>query len=565
MEIWHEPDGKIAFCNCKNILTKKDMLNTSSESPLGKFIDQLQTWGYNGLNFRGNFRLYPDTIRAFAAYLKSKGIGLILGRNWHELESRHSWPSERRDKLEPWESKKVCPYSKATKTHWKRCFYEDYQLIPDIAGYCVNATEFYFNNGAPWQCPCDECKKHTSRERCRDAIRLMADLLSMYDATLFWETCQDDPGGQKIEAEYWDKLTGEIPENAFILIKDYYWDYHPAWPRHPLFDTITKDKNGLSPYMTSIQLAGEYRGIHKIPWCMVDEWSKVFRDMERTGQQGIWVMATGVEPETWDHPLNLVNWYCIPRFCQDPQLDPDKIKLEWAEKTFSKEVALIVLDVVKLATDAARGILEFDGLWTQNHSYFPNLAYLDSHLCGPCRQSPRMKGMIGLELPLDMYNPERVAEIKTDPATRMVFNRVAITPKLKNQILAQKDYAIISMKKAVKLWESLKGKIDTKTYNKVLISLTGNINDAIIWRRAMELYMDFKLGTLTEEQVDHTVESFREIKGTICQEPLNSNPGTLGDYLVLATLASFGDELKQELRTPKMEELFEKYPESQDA
>ena len=50
----------------------------------------------------------------------------------------------------------------------------------------------------------------------------------------FWETWQDDPWGQRQETDNYGDLTGEIPENAFAVMKYRYWDYHPRWPRHPL-------------------------------------------------------------------------------------------------------------------------------------------------------------------------------------------------------------------------------------------------------------------------------------------------------------------------------------------
>ena len=51
------------------------------------------------------------------------------------------------------------------------------------------------------------------------------------------------------ETELFGDMTDLIAENANIIIKDTYWDYHPDWPRHSAFYTIKKDKNGSSPYL----------------------------------------------------------------------------------------------------------------------------------------------------------------------------------------------------------------------------------------------------------------------------------------------------------------------------
>ena len=72
------------------------------------------------------------------------------------------------------------------------------------------------------------------------------------------------------------------------MIKYRYWDFHPRWPRHQLYDVITKDAQGRCPYMSSFQQPGEYLGMHDFPWSMVDEWSEAYRDVVEADHQGIW-------------------------------------------------------------------------------------------------------------------------------------------------------------------------------------------------------------------------------------------------------------------------------------
>ncbi|MFH0962748.1 MAG: hypothetical protein V2A58_01905, partial [Planctomycetota bacterium] len=392
------------------------------------------------------------------------------------------------------------------------------------------------------------------RERTREAIRLVAEILGEHGGTLFWETCQDDPGGQHEEAEYFQGMTGEIPGNAFIVIKPYYWDYHSGYPRHPLFERIRTDAEGRSPYITSVQLAGEYRGVHKFPWSMVEEWSGLMSDVVRTGQAGLWVMAI-VEYNEWDHPLNMVNWHALSRFFREPLADPKGLALEWAGKTFGEEAAPTVVEIVDRMTRAGRRMFEFEGLWTQLHSRYPELLYLDTRLCGPCRQSPRRAGMMGHTWPLHMYSEARQKEIKADARTRLIFTPERITRELAARMIAEKDEAIRLVREAVGLWEELEGKIDGGMYEKVRKLLRGNVDDAILWRMGMELYMDMKLCTLTEGRIDEALEECARLglKGTIVDAPLDPDPNLTDCCHTPSSLKVFAEQLRREIRSPYLE------------
>ena len=561
IEPWHEPDGISYFSTVAagNIFTWADMLDTLPTSPLGRYVEQVRDWGFNGMAVY-NPETNPEAMRNFARHLKERGIGMFIRRDWLELERGRSWPISAGGGMLHISSK-LCPYKEETRAYWTDRIARDYEMIPELAGYRTNATDAYCQNGGPWSCDCKECSSKTARERVRDAIRLLAELLGAHDGTLFWEPCQDDPWCQRLEKQYFRDLTGEIPENAIVLIKRYYWDFHSRWPRHPLYDVITKDAQGRSPYTTSIQQPGEYSGVHDFPWCMVDEWSAAFKDMAATGQVGIWVMAI-VHPDGWDHPLNMANWHAIAQYIKNPHADPAELKLTWAISEFGEEAAPVVVDMLNKVTEAARGMYEFDALWTANHSRFPNLEYLDSHLCGPYHQLHRMTGMMGMTLPLDMYEPHEAAELRTNPQTRMVFNQFPITPQLKAEAMAQKDAAVRLMEEAIDLWRSVEKKIDERMYGKILAGLEGNLNDTIIFRHGMDIYMDWKLGVLTEDKINSALDACRDLRGIIVPEPLAENPErAVGAFEVVpASLKSLAEQLRRDLCEPWVERYWEKHP-----
>jgi hypothetical protein len=261
----------------------------------------------------------------------------------------------------------------------------------------------------------------------------------------------------------------------------------------------------------------------------------------------------------------MVNWYAIARYIREPNADPAQVKLDWAREEFGAKAAPVVAEIVDKVTGAARGMYEFDALWTACHSRFPTLEYLDCLLCGPYRQMKRIKGMMGLELPVDMYAPEVAAKIRANPRTRLVFNRVPITAKLKEEALAQKDGAVERMEQALALWRSLEGKIKVETYQRILAGLEGNRNDSLIFRHMMNLYMDWKLGVLTEARIDAVLETCRGLKGIVVPNPLDphTTPGATGGGIVFFeedSLASFAEKLRRDLRNPWMEKFWEDHP-----
>ena len=209
-------------------------------------------------------------------------------------------------------------------------------------------------------------------------------------------------------------------------------------------------------------------------------------------------------------------------------------------------------------TEAGRGMYEFDAMWTASHSYFPSLEYLDCHVSGPYREIKRIKGMMGMDLPLDMYPAEQAAEIKANPQTRLVFNKVAITPQLKSDAMAQKDGAVKLMKEAISLWKSLKGKIDEEKFNNILPGLEGNLNDTIVFRHMMDIYMDWKLGVLTEAKIDSALDACRGLKGILVPEPL-ATEGEKKLAFKPATLKTFAEKLRKDLREPWIEDHWRKH------
>ena len=241
------------------LFTRDELLNITPSSPTGRFIADMRDCGFNAITIGG-----PSEAKGkLASYLKKQGMGSFIVRRWSETVDP-SYPKERTGQI-MLSTPSLSPYDEKVRAYWAERIKQDHEMVPDLTGYKVQGREFYFGFGAPWMGagPIDETK--TGRERARDAIILIADLLAEYGGTLIWDIGCDDPWGQRHEVHYYRALTGEIPENAFIEMKQHYWDHHPGWPRHPLYDYVKKDDQGKTPYMSRLQHPGEYRGVHDFP------------------------------------------------------------------------------------------------------------------------------------------------------------------------------------------------------------------------------------------------------------------------------------------------------------
>ena len=554
IEPWHELDGISFITHAGNIFNSTDMLNPQPSSLLGRYVAQVREWGFNAMVVLTNPEQNLEAVYNFALYLKENGIGIIIFREWAEVENGYSWPFHKTDAISR-ASPKLSPYNADVRAYWKHRIARDYAVIPNLTGYAMYSTEFYLFNGAPWMGEDPMIKTKTGRESTRDAIRLIAGMLEEYGGTLFWDASQDDPWGLRHEVNYFSNLTGEIPENAYVKFTRNYW-FQTHWPRHPLYDLINKDAQDRSPYITCIHQPMDHRGVHDFPWSMVDERSEAFRDMAATGQQGVWVGAH-IHPDGWDHPFNMADWYAIAWYIRDPYANPAVIKLTWAQEQFGEDVAPAVVEIIEKVTEAAKGLFMFDSMWTANSGRFPTLEYLDSHLCGPYRQSKRMTKMMGLVLPLDMYAPEREAEYRANPKTRIPFNQIPITSKLKTEAMAQKDRAVRLMDESIALWNSLEDKLDEIQYRKILTGLEGNLDDTIIFRYMMDLYMDWKLGVLTEEKIDSVLASCRGRHGIVVPDPLDESPPMIIPNVKPASLKTFAEQLRRDLQEPWVERYFQ--------
>ena len=579
LEIWHEPDNLSWETGKPSLLQTEDMLNLSPSSRLGQFIEFITAHDYSALVVWGDPEYAPEAYASLNKYLSDRGIGMILRRLWNEvlrgldwrpdpsdgiyhflapIPKGIDWPPPITPGIAPDTLTSLCPYAPETRDYWEFRTARDAAMLPGLTGYCFQGLETQYppTHGGPWHCGCSTCATKSRQQRMIDGLNLLGDILSQHNMTLFWEILQDDVIGQRLEVELFSDLNGKVRSNVMIIIKEIYFDCHIGWPEHPLYDRIEKGADGHSPYITSVQLVSEYHGMGRVIFSEVERWSKLFRRMQETDQQGIWLNALVLDQEPWDHPLNKVNWFAADRYAENPEADPKAIMNDWAVETFGAEAAPVVIEVIRLNTEANMKIFYFDGGWNAYHSRMSDLMYLDSRLCGPYRYTDRVEGKMGMDLPVDMYLPEHAAEIKKDTSLRLAFDKVSITEELRAEMIEAKQEAVDLLNESVRLWRSLDDLIKGDIYKYVLESLEGRRNDAIFWRVQMEMYMDYKLDQLTESRMEELLEECRGLKGVWVEDPMATGKLSPPPWTDAATPATFANQLREELRNPQLEKIW---------
>lgn len=562
MGMWGQIDGDAIACENPSILVSSEMLNPDPSTPLGRFVDNLVKYGFNAMDLRDHPEEHTQAIVNFSKYLNERGIKLLLGHSWTEFENGGlTWvPVERTNTGR--RSIKLCPFNEDLRDYWRKLVAKEAATFPGLAGYKFVNSENHYANGTPWMCDCPKCQTLSRQDRYLAAVDFLAGLLAEHDAILLWNNHQDDPWGQYREIEVFSGLNDRLPKNAQIAFSETYWDQEPGWPANPFFQTLTAPDSNFGNYMIRFQLPGQYRGMAEFPCCMVDLWEKVFKDARRFKLSGFWCQGFLATPEP-DYPLNMVNWYALGRFACDPDATADQILTDWASENYSAQAAPAVVELLRLTYEASAKLFMCEGLMFAHFSAMPSLAYLDSHMCGPYRKAPRVKNHIGVEFPLDkLYPPEMVAKFKADPATRLIFGRELITPQVKARAIAEKDDAVKLVAKMVRLWESVKDKVDPEKHAPILKLLKANLVDAKVFRAATDIYFDYKLGSLTEAKIDEVVASFEGQKGYVVPDPAGPAPTAKRSWEeeVARNLRSFAEELRTEIREPWLEELLTSSP-----
>ena len=76
----------------------------------------------------------------------------------------------------------------------------------------------------------------------------------------------------------------------------------------------------------------------------------------------------------------------------------------------------------------------------------------------------------------------------------------------------------------------------------------------------MDLYMDWKLGSLTGEKIDAALRACKDLRGIIVPDPLTPDPEEATPGIRPVSLKTFAEELRRELAEPWIESFWQDHP-----
>jgi len=413
------------------------------------------------------------------------------------------------------EDSELCVHDPKVKERWRSLVIDLFTTLPGLRGLIMAGAGGDWVP-APWECTCPWCRALTHRELLLKAMRMIAEPMRPFSGRLIWKAVTDRPTRVKSEIEHFARLEGKLPRGVSVSFKTFYKDFRPPHPENAMFHHLAPaPRQGFLAYVLELQIFGKYRGHDRFPCCMAERWAPLFRRAYKNRLEGAIGIIAPRAREGFDHPLNRVNWYVWGRLCWEPEAAPGELMRRWAVLNYGKKAADTVVEVLRETYRAAVKIFFGLGIMTQFHSDLPSINYeLESSFCGPWHDIPRApEGFIGRAHDLSMYPKEVRRRIEADPKLLLFAHRVPLETRLARILLKEKDDALRSIERMNALWETLKGSVPEKRFEPVAEMLGENLWDAKIWRENFALYLDYKLGRLTLQDLSERLRKLEALKG----------------------------------------------------
>ena len=447
---------------------------------------------------------YLGKVKALADVFRPYGIKVFLSVNFASPKILGGLKTA--DPLDP-----------EVKQWWKNKADEVYNLIPDFGGFVVKAN----SEGEPG--PMDFGRTH------KDGANMLAEAMAPHNGLIIWRAFvyNFDPKGDRFAAAYneFKRFDGEFHANIIIQVKNGPIDFQVREPISPLFGAMEK-----TPVSMEFQLTQEYLGwathwVYEAP--MFEEVLKT--DTYAKGQGStvakiidgqlfkypltsmIGVANTGSDRNWTGHPMAQANWYTLGRMAWNPEITSAQIADEWVKMTFRTDT--------KSTETIKKLMLESREIYT-NYTNPLGVHHVmgESHHFGPepwVEKAPRpdwtalyyhRTDSIGIGFDRTEKGSNSVAQyhlglrnkysdINTiQPEFLLWFHHAPWTHKLQNgktvwdEMVTRYYEGVKSVENMQKDWASLKGKIDSETFENVEARLKTQHKEALWWRDASVVY-----------------------------------------------------------------------------
>lgn len=417
------------------------------------------------------------------------------------------------------------PLDEEVREWWKSTAANVYRHIPDFGGFVVKADS-EFRPG-----PFTYGRDHA------DGANMLGEALEPFGGLVIWRcfvyNCRQDwrdrsTDRAKAAYDHFQPLDGRFRENVLLQVKNGPMDFQVREPVSPLLGAMPQTN-----LLLELQITQEYTGQQKHLCYLVPQWKEVLdfdtfvRGPGSTVKKiirgalfgarhgGIAAVANVGDDDNWTgHPLAQANLYGYGRLAWNPELKAEEIAQEWIVLTFGR--GRQVLETVGWMLQNSWRIYEsytaplgvgwmvkphthygpdVDGY---EYSHWGTYHYADHSGIGVDRTVATGTGFTA------QYcepNASRYERIETCPDELLLFfHHVNYLHHLKSgKTVIQHIYdshfeGAEEAGKLLRMWQSLKGKIDPEWFGQVLDKLREQAEHAREWRDVINSYFYRKSG-----------------------------------------------------------------------
>ncbi|NMB83557.1 MAG: alpha-glucuronidase [Ignavibacteria bacterium] len=436
------------------------------------------------------------------------------------------------------------PLDQNVQLWWNKKVEEIYKLIPDFGGFLVKAN----SEGQPG--PQNYGRSHSA------GANMLADALKPFGGVVMWRAfvySNETPEDRAKQAyNEFKPLDGKFRDNVLVQVKNGPIDFQPREPFHPLFGAMPK-----TPLMMEFQITQEYLGqatnlVYLAPMYKESLESDTYAkgkgstvakvidgsvdNHTLTGIAG--VANTGTDRNWTGHLFGQANWYAFGRLAWDHQLTSEEIADEWIKMTFAydREVVSSIKKIMLPSHEYCVNYMTPLGLhhimgW--DHHYGPAPWIKEKHRADwtSVYYHKADSNGIGFDRTITGSNAtgQYAAEVnqfysslQTCPDEYLLwFHHLPWNYKMKSgrtlwdELCYRYNWGVNGVRNMIKIWDSLKNKIDLLRFNHVKMLLAIQLKEAVWWRDACLLYFQTfsKMPIPKEyEQPEHTLEYYMSLE-----------------------------------------------------
>lgn len=269
------------------------------------------------------------------------------------------------------------------------------------------------------------------------------------------------------EMQWFREGVSKTGPNVIIQTKCEPHDWDPFYPNDPLIGAFPGRKQ-----IVEFDGSSEYTGKNRIPYTQPEYFERRWRyDLAQPGVAGYNIR---IDHGGYDalHTPNEINIYAMYRFTEDPNITAASVWKEWTTNRYGKAASREIEEALRPSFQIVNESFFAMKFWITDHSRLPELHYADEHL-----------------------HSRTLAKWYQGEAKYQQLEERLLRPdaELLEQILAEKDTAIVHAQAALEHLERAKPYITTEQYDDLYWRLSLEERVAFIWKMHAEALFGYKI------------------------------------------------------------------------